>query len=114
MSKHKKSRAPTPPTKMDFITFSVLAGIVILLAAPWPIYWWYHGSHRSRAAVGRAVANGPAPLLLGGKLRFTDVAKQAREFIGYNSSIRLTAEQEAIKREVLEAMPAACCRRSNA
>lgn len=51
---------------------------------------------------------------LGGKLRFTDAGVQAREFIGYNSSIQLTAEQEAVKREVLAAMPAACCRDSNA
>lgn len=114
MSKHKKPRAPTPPAKMDFITFGVLAGIVILLAAPWPIYWWFHGSHRSRAAVSRGAANGPAPVLLAGKLRFTDVAAQSREFIGYHSTIHLTDTQEAIKREVLEAMPAACCRNSNA
>lgn len=114
MSKHKKPRAPTPSTKMDFITLGALAGIVILLAAPWPIYWWYHGSHRSRAAVGRAAAHGSAPVLLAGKLRFTDLATQAREFIGYFSTIHLTPAQEAIKREVLEAMPAACCRNSNA
>jgi hypothetical protein len=52
--------------------------------------------------------------VLGGKLIFSDVAAQSREFMGYHSSIRLTASENAIKREVLQAMPAACCKDSNA
>lgn len=51
---------------------------------------------------------------LGGKLVFNDVAKQSREFIDYYHTIKLTPEQEAIKAEVLEAMPAACCSGSSA
>ena len=118
MSKHKKPRAPTPPEKTRFFTPGVIVGAIVLLAAvaAWPLYWWRHDvTHHSRAAAApRPAATGTAPVLLGGKLRFTDVAAQSREFIGYYSTIHLTAAQEAIKREVLEAMPAACCRRSNA
>lgn len=40
---------------------------------------------------------------------FSDVEKQTREFIGYNDSIQLSAAQEAIKKEALQAIPAPCC-----
>lgn len=40
---------------------------------------------------------------------FDDVQRLTREFIGYQQSIQLTAEQEAVKREALEALPAPCC-----
>ena len=40
---------------------------------------------------------------------FSDVRSQTLEFIGYNSSIQLTPEQEAIKKEALTALPAPCC-----
>ncbi len=40
---------------------------------------------------------------------FDDVRAQTQEFIGYAKSIRLSAEQDAIKREALEALPAPCC-----
>jgi hypothetical protein len=40
---------------------------------------------------------------------FADLERQTQEFIGYESSIQLTPEQEAIKREALEALPAPCC-----
>ena len=110
MSKYRKPRAPTPTEKTRFFTPGVIVGAIVILAAAVasPLYWWRHdATHHSRtAAVGRA-AVGAAHL--GGKLRFTDVAAQSREFIGYHSTIHLTAAQEAIKREVLEAMPAACC-----
>lgn len=117
MSKHKKPRAPTPPEKTRFFTPGVIAGAIVLLAAvaAWPLYWRHDVTHHSRAAAApRPATTGTAPVLLGGKLRFTDVSAQSREFIGYYSTIHLTSAQEAIKREVLEAMPAACCKRSNA
>lgn len=38
-----------------------------------------------------------------------DVAAQTREFIGYDDSIELTPEQEAIRVEALSAIPAPCC-----
>lgn len=117
MSKHKKPRAPAPPQKTRLFTPGVIFGALVFLAAlaAWPLYWWQHDeTHHARRGASSPQPAAQARALLGGKLRFTDVATQAREFIGYNSSIRLTAEQEAIKREVLEAMPAACCRDSNA
>ena len=42
-------------------------------------------------------------------IEFTDVETQTREFIGYNKSIRLTAEQERIKKQALTAIRAPCC-----
>lgn len=42
-------------------------------------------------------------------LEFTDVRRQTLEFIEYERTIELTAEQEAIKREALSALPAPCC-----
>lgn len=45
----------------------------------------------------------------GAEVEFTDVEKQTRQFIEWESSIRLTPEQEAVKKEALEALPAACC-----
>lgn len=40
---------------------------------------------------------------------FTDVRRQTLEFIELARSIELTAEQEEVKREALEALPAPCC-----
>ena len=51
----------------------------------------------------------PSMTALGGALDFRDRLAQSREFIGYYHTIELTPEQEAIKKEVLGAMPAACC-----
>ncbi len=51
---------------------------------------------------------------LDGQLLFKDASAQSREFIGYYHTIELTPEQEAIKKEVLGAMPAACCSDSTA
>ena len=42
-------------------------------------------------------------------MAFFDVRSQTLEFIGYNSSIQLTPEQEAVKKEALTALPAPCC-----
>jgi hypothetical protein len=51
---------------------------------------------------------------LDGKLLFNDAPTQSREFMAYYHTIELTPEQEAIKKEVLAAMPAACCSDSTA
>ena len=63
-----------------------------------------------------AIAPAPAPTVpvLGGKIVFRDSKAQAEEFIGYYHSIKLTPDQEAIKKAALEPMPAACCRDSSA
>jgi len=43
-------------------------------------------------------------------IEFTDVREQTLQFIAYNRTIELTPEQEAVKREALEALPAPCCK----
>lgn len=40
---------------------------------------------------------------------FTDVPAQSEQFIEWESTIELTPEQEAIKKQALEAIPAPCC-----
>ena len=56
----------------------------------------------------------PTVPVLGGTLVFRDADAQSREFIGYYHTIDLTPAQEAIKKQVLGAMPAACCSGSTA
>jgi hypothetical protein len=43
-----------------------------------------------------------------------DVPAQTVEFIGYDDSIELTPEQEAIRVEALSALPAPCCKDNTA
>ena len=106
-------------------TSLLLAGLVILalvVLASVPFFLARQTSARAvEAAQARAVieaerasANQWVYTALDGELRFADIDAQSREFMGYYYSIELTPEQEAIKKEVLEAMPAACCDNSNA
>jgi hypothetical protein len=48
------------------------------------------------------------------EVEFTDVRKHTKEFIGYFHSIKLTPEQEAVKREALSNLPAVCCSNNSA
>lgn len=45
----------------------------------------------------------------GDPLDFSDPQARTTQFMRFYEEIRLTPEQEAIKREALEAIPAACC-----
>lgn len=44
------------------------------------------------------------------ELKFTDAHAQAVEFIGYYHSIKLAPDEEKIKADALEAIPAPCCK----
>jgi hypothetical protein len=44
-----------------------------------------------------------------GDVVFSDVKAQSAQFIEYYNQIKLTPEQEAIKKEALTALPAPCC-----
>lgn len=44
-----------------------------------------------------------------GEIMFTDVPAQTKQFIAWDLEIQLTPEQEAVKKEALEALPAPCC-----
>lgn len=48
------------------------------------------------------------------KIEFTDVREQTVQFIRYYETIQLTREQEAVKREALSSLPAACCANNSA
>ena len=65
-------------------------------------------------AVAAPVVANPSLKVSVGSLVFHDAVAQSREFIGYYHTIELTPEQEAIKKEVLGSMPAACCSGSSA
>jgi hypothetical protein len=109
---HRVKKQPSPKGKPLTVPFIAL-GVVIALFASIPIFL-------SRTQVSappqsaRTVQPAQPPLsVLGGKIVFRDAKAQAEEFIGYYHSIKLTPEQEAIKKAGL-AMPAACCRDSSA
>lgn len=96
------------------------AALVALASVP---YWLIeeglrlnHDAAERRAAIESTLVRSPARTgsAIDGKLEFTDVARQSREFMEYYRTISLTPEQEAIKVEVLSAMPAACCSDSTA
>ncbi|GEM_PF-883793 len=93
-----------------------IVGVVAFIVAATVGSRAYVTHHVRASAKAARIAAGPRAnvALLGGKLVFSDVAAQSREFIRYYSSIQLTPQQEAIKYEVLAAMPAACCKNSNA
>ena len=44
-----------------------------------------------------------------GEIVFSDVQSQTGQFMDWERTIRLTPEQEAIKKQALGAMPAPCC-----
>ncbi len=46
----------------------------------------------------------------GSEIKFRNSEQQTKEFIGYNTSIQLTVEQEKIKKEALTAIAAPCCK----
>lgn len=97
----KQKRAPARRIAIGLIFAAVLGAIGLF-------------AYRQHAAPAAPITRASSVAVLGGKLVFNDVAAQSREFLGYYSSIRLNPQQEAIKKAVLEAMPAACCKDSTA
>jgi hypothetical protein len=75
----------------------------------------FHRRFAHKLPAARAAAEVGSPIaVLDGRLKFDDVERQSREFIGYYHSIHLTPDQEETKAEALNGRPAACCRDSNA
>ena len=60
-------------------------------------------------AAGKEASPGPPDVATPPALTFHDARQQATEFIGYFHSIRLSPDQERIKREALSAIRAPCC-----
>lgn len=58
--------------------------------------------------------NAAEPITTVHGIELHDVAAQTVEFIGYDDSIELTPEQEAIRVEALSALPAPCCKDNTA
>ena len=114
MSRQKKYEPAALGKSRSVIAALFATLLLVAVIAAWPVYRWGSSDAHGAPAAASTPSNGSAPAVLSGKLQFTDSEKQAREFLGYYSSIRLTSEQEAIKREALESMPAACCNDSSA
>jgi hypothetical protein len=95
------------------LKFAIVLAIAVI-AGFTSLFW--RGGHSSPATAhsGREASEAPAVHAAGTGIEFRDSAAQAREFIGYYNTIHLTPEQEALKAEVLQARPAACCKSSNA
>lgn len=89
-------------------TYLVTAGIVGLILV---VLFAIRGGHATGAEPAPVE---PARNKSAEKIEFHDLESQMREFMGYNSTIALTAEQEAIKEDVLGSQPAVCCRNSSA
>lgn len=109
-----KSKKALPDTRMP-ASMKVVMALAAVAFVAWAVFLWRGQplyAHKLPAA--RTATEAHAVATLGGRIRFDDVKRQSREFIGYSQSIRLTSEQEAIKAEALRARPAACCRKSNA
>lgn len=68
---------------------------------------------KAQAAVERP-ASRPPVTTLGGRLVFSDVEGQSREYMGHYHTIDLSEEQEAILTDALGPLPAACCANSSA
>ena len=105
--RHPKGRA---------LMLSLIAlGAAFVLFAAIPFFLSHAGPAAPSPALAAAVAEVTSPMtVFGGKIVFRDPRAQAVEFIGYYHSIKLTPEQEAIKKAALEPLPAACCRDSSA
>ncbi len=98
--------------KHDWLyAFGAAAGVCVLFTFP---YLLSRTETSEPPQVVQAAVERPVVTALAGTLIFRDPAAQSRELVGYYHSITLTAEQEAIKKEVLGAMPAACCSGSTA
>lgn len=60
------------------------------------------------------LATGVSAIALGGcslsaEIHFSDVEAQSREFMEWERTVKLTPQQEQVKKTALEAIPAPCC-----
>ena len=72
----------------------------------------FPGRFRGRAPAGLVVLLGAVLICSscsGGEIVFSDVPSQSRQFMDWERTIPLSAEQEAVKKIALTAMPAPCC-----
>ena len=63
----------------------------------------------SAGVVLAIVLSGGAYSASSDEIAFSDVKEQTRQFMEWERTIRLTPQQEALKKEVLGAIPAPCC-----
>lgn len=109
----KKDSLLLPATAL-FVALAALGSIPYLLTRETAAQ--ERSAAATKAAAQTQAASAPkwTTSALKGALQFTDAEMQPREFISYYHTIQLTPEQEAIKAQVLKAMPAACCSGSSA
>jgi hypothetical protein len=66
-------------------------------------------SRRIRRELAGIAVVAIAIVLIGGRLPGSDSRREAEQYIRWHHTIALTPEQEAVKQEALEAIPAPCC-----
>jgi hypothetical protein len=102
-------------TKSILLWFAAGAPIVAAAALAW--LGLAAGSPEAFAAQHHVVAQhhvGAPHHVATPKVHFTGDAAETQRFLGYFRSIELTKEQEAVRREALEALPAPCCAKFSA
>jgi hypothetical protein len=94
------------------IVFAVGFAVLVVFA----VYAWRttHPFNHDLPAPRHDAARRGEVTVLGGRIKFHDVAAQSRQFINYYNTIHLTPEQEAVKAAALKSRPAACCMHSDA
>jgi hypothetical protein len=106
--------ASQPPKGKPLTVPLIALGAAIGLFAAIPMFL-SHAAPAPPPQPTAAIAPAAAPVaVLGGKIVFRNPKAQAEEFISYYHSLKLTPEQEAIKKAALQPVPAACCRDSSA
>jgi len=93
----------------------VFAGAILLAIAAVVVGYGRSSTTVQASTHGEAAPSAaPAAESLANGMAFTNLEAQMREFMGYDESIKLTAEQRAIKEEVLGSQAAVCCHDSTA
>lgn len=81
-----------------------LAALLLVLAACFALGW--AAGARPIGTAAQDSAPDPIP--------FTDAQRLTAQFMAYERNLRLTPEQEEVRRSALEPLPAACCNDQNA
>lgn len=97
-----RSKQKRKPIRRRPLRITAWLGVAGVLAAALVLY----GKDFRHAA---AKVPAQAKTFENGAVRFTDARGQAAEFISYDRSIALTAEQKKVMDEALSSIPAPCC-----
>lgn len=110
--RERTTAAPAMPLILKVAVIVLVFGLGTLMVFVWRGQSLY--PHELPKPAKRVVSSRAGVSVLGGRIRFHEVAAQSREYIGYYNTIRLTPEQEEVRAAALKSRPAACCMKSDA